>query len=176
MIFSPAPICTHCPPGKCPRSRPAGGGQRLTSKSSGRKTGPRSGEPEKSPEAWSTLFASTVKPAGSRRLRWAPEPSRSLPGSAERPCGGRPEKATLPPSWKLLRLALQPNCLMHFAATTTPARYSHQLIENFTFPGTFVSLSFPSCQLQRIERGRLRECFSQENLGLVVGTAQSNRV
>ena len=120
VFITPAPICTHCPPGKCPRSRPAGGGQRLTSKSSGRKTGPRSGEPEKSPEAWSTLFASTVKPAGSRRLRWAPEPSRSLPGSAERPCGGRPEKATLPPSWKLLRLALQPNCLMHFAATTHP--------------------------------------------------------
>lgn len=54
---------------------------------------------------------------------------------------------------------LQPTGLLHFAATTHPARYKHQLIENFTFPGTFVSLSFPSCQLQRTERDKLRGHF-----------------
>ena len=106
-------------PTKPPWGR-GGGGSETYKQIKRRKTSPRSGEPEKSPEAGSTLFSSIVKPAGSRLQSWAPEPWRSLPGSAERPCGGRPEKATLPPSWKLLRLALQPNCLMHFAATTHP--------------------------------------------------------
>lgn len=105
--------------------RPAGGAD--TYKSSGRKTGPRSGEPEKVRKPDPRYSASTVKPAGSL-LSWAPRALAQLPGSAERPCGGRPEKATLPPSWKLLRLALQPELLMALQPPPTPARwYSHSI-------------------------------------------------
>lgn len=158
-------------------------GQRLTSKSSRRKD-PSSARrtrgfiypSEKSPDAWTTIFAFALSPARSRLPTWAPQPWRGLPGSAERPCGERWEKATSPPSRKLLRLTCRRTASCILQPPPTPASYSHQLIENFTFPGTFVSLSFPSCLLQKTEKGKLRECFFQANLGLLMRAAQNNWV
>lgn len=112
---------------------------------------------EKRPDAWSTLFASTLRPVGS---------SQSIAlgslGLAQSPLAlgktqlGRWVKATPPLAAKLVRLAYSRPVFCISQPLPTPARYLHQLIENFTFPGTFVSLSFPNCQFQRTERGKLR--------------------
>lgn len=136
---------------------------------------------EKTPDARSALLAPTAQANPESSPNRAPLGSPALariPPARRGAGGGHLEKAARLPSAKLLRLPCSPSASCILQPPPTPAHYSHQLIENFTFPGTFVSLSFPSCQLQRTERGanykRMGFFFPQVKLGLQIGAAPSN--
>lgn len=161
---------------KMPTKRPWGWRQRLKlMKDKHRRSEPDNlCQREKSIDAYPTLLASTLGPAGSR---FRPGPLSSH-GSffdpqkdSEKGAGEESHSAARRETSVSLQ---QPTGLAFCSHHPLPPVPHTKLIKNFTFPGTFVSLPFPSCQLQRTERGKLRGRLFQANSEFVIGAAQTN--